>query len=140
MRLAPRITRPAPARMEKPGPFRSKAHIDFIHGLMICAATGWVGPVDAHHLLHLERPDGSVDIRGSRKRGDDLTVPLRHEVHMAAHASGRPEEYLLKHYGISCHELSQALMRVSGDHEAGLRVIERARQDSALKRRSLLNL
>lgn len=130
MRLAPRISCPSAPRMEKPQPWRSESHLAFIRALRICAATGKHGPVDAHHLIHLENPDGTIDLRGGRKRGDDLTVPLEHGIHMQAHASGRPEEWLLETYGLQCRELCQALMRVSGDHEAGRRIIERSLQDA----------
>ena len=134
MKLAPRISRPSAPRMEKPQPWRSESHLQFIRGLRICAATGKHGPVDAHHLIHIEKPDGTIDLRGGRRRGDDLTLPLDHAIHMKAHASGRPEDWLLETYGVLSRELCAALMAVSGDHDAGVRVVGRHLADARLRR------
>lgn len=102
--------------MQKPPPpIRDKKHLAWLHELPCCISGSTVNVV-AHHLLRT--PEKAM----GRKSGDNHTIPLASHIHMALHRDGN-ETRFLKQYGIDGPALARRLWEVSGDIEAGQRVL-----------------
>lgn len=124
MPLTARISRNIPSRQRMPRPGDSKAHLAFVRSLPCCVCGG---PAEAHHLLRAgDGPKGM-----GRKNLDKFALPLCFSDHRggkdSAHGHGDDEEWLASK-GIDGRALAASLWRVSGDYEAGLRIVERARR------------
>lgn len=127
-RAAPRIPRAVLKAKRKPNPRRAAQHLAFVRSLGICLACGARGPVEAMHVRG--KTDGGMGLKPS----DKFSVPGDHACHMEQHAMG--EVAFWGGVGIDPLNVSLRLWTVSGDIEAGIRIIERARQAIDLHRRS----
>jgi len=122
MLLPPRIPKTGlpPRRMKPPRPGMSRNHLAFIRSL-ICPVYPDEWPTEAHHLLRADRTRGM-----GRRAADRYAIPLSMRAHRELHDAG-DEEGWLADTGIDGRALAAALWRVSGDIQAGLRIIERTR-------------
>lgn len=137
MRRPPRISRTVPVAQAplRPQRWRSRDHLEWVRTLRFCVATGHRGAVDPHHLMHMVNPDGRREVRGHRKWGDETVIPVKRTVHDILTRSGQPEEVLRRKWGVLHRELAAALYRVSGDTDAGLRILEKHHAEAKLRLR-----
>lgn len=101
-------------------------HLAFVRSLRICVCCGAVGEVDAMHVR--AGTDGGMGI----KPADRFTLPGCRRCHQRSHDKG--ELAFWAEIGIDPVDVSCRLWTVTGDREAGLRCIFRARQAIALRR------
>lgn len=120
-----RLIRPRKSKSESKR-FVDEAHLAFIRTLP-CIACGRTG-CDVHHLLRTaERGMG-------RKSDDNHTLPMCHEQHMELHTDGNERRYLLAHAGIEDPVgLSEAIYAASGNPEAAISAIERAKKPTSVE-------
>ncbi|HUT49974.1 MAG TPA: hypothetical protein VM325_11590 [Alphaproteobacteria bacterium] len=123
MLLPPRIPKSGlPARKTKPArKGMSHDHLTFLRRLE-CPVYPGERPIEAHHLL---RADGTRGM--GRKAADRYAIPLSQRAHWELHDGGDEEAWLAAK-GIDGRALAAALWRVSGDLEAGMRIVYRAMQ------------
>lgn len=128
--MKPRIPKNLPPRQKRARDGDSKAHLAFIRSLPCCVCGN--GLTQAHHILRADdRPKGT-----GRRNHDKYALPICAFHHIAqfghdtAHGSGNDEAWLQGH-GIDGRALAAALWRVSGDLDAGLRIVERCKQVEA---------
>jgi hypothetical protein len=101
----------------------SPRHLAFIRELP--SLVPGPGSIDAAHVRYGDRRYGK-DITGmGEKPGDNWTVPLAHEVHMAQHARGEREWWAEQE--IDPIIVAAFLWAHSGNYEAGLTIIRNAR-------------
>lgn len=124
-RSPPRIPRTGIKTKRKPNPRRAAQHLAFVRSLGICLACGARGPVEAMHVR--SGTDGGMGMKPS----DRYAVPGDHTCHMEQHRIG--EVTFWGRRGIDPLNVSLRLWTVSGDIEAGIRIIERARQAIELR-------
>jgi hypothetical protein len=123
MLLPPRIPKSGlPARKTRP-PRKGMSldHLAFLRQLE-CPVYPGERPIEAHHLLRADRTRGM-----GRKAADRYAIPLSQRAHRELHDAGGEEAWLAAH-GIDGRAVAAALWRVSGDLQAGLRVVYRATQ------------
>ena len=90
---------------------RDSGHLQRIRDLPCCV--GYAVDYDlsragsAHHLVTGRNMMG-------KKAPDRDTIPLRHDRHMAAHASGDPDGWVLDRCGVHPVDMAGALYRASG--------------------------
>jgi len=131
MTYAARIPRTVIRAKRKPDPRRSVVHRRFVAAISICLGCGAEGPCEAAHVRN--KTDGGTGLRTS----DKFTVPLgalgncgcHHRQHQTGEAS------FWGALGIDPLDAACRLWTVSGDIEAGRRVIFRARQAIELRGR-----
>lgn len=120
--LAPRISRAVPGKSVVKAELRKErealGHVKLVKTLP-CAATGKVGPNDAHHLMR------GVDRGTSIKAAGRYVIPLCRKVHEEITPQGDPEAVLLERYGVTARELADALWSVSPDVAAMQRIVMR---------------
>lgn len=121
MALPARIKRDAPRPKREPRPGDSRAHLAWLKTLS-CVICG-IRADDPHHLLG--NLDGLPKGMG-RKNEDRWAVPVCRRHHDAAHAAGDDEAWFTGQ-GIDARALAAGLWRVTGDGDAGDRLIYRAR-------------
>ena len=131
---------PQPARIPRkvPGKSRVKAeakkawraedHLANVRATRLCAATHWQGPVEVHHLK--QGMDRGMSLRSEGR----YTIPLRHDVHMAAEASGATEDFLMREYGIDARALADALWAKRKTPEAMWATVSRHYWDAQLRK------
>jgi hypothetical protein len=126
MRPDPRITRTFPKWKRKPNPKRAAQHLAFIRLLpcMICGSR----PAQAAHIRRAT--DGGIGTKPS----DKFTLPLCVDHHDEQHTTG--ELTFWSFYRIDPVDQALRLWTVSGDLEAGERIVFRARQAIILKEKS----
>jgi len=117
-RAPARIPRAVVAAKRKPNPKRATQHLAFVREIGICLACGARGPVEAAHVRR--GTDGGIGVKPS----DKYSVPLDSSCHMTQHRVG--EVTFWGNLGIDPLNISLRLWTVSGDAEAGSRVIERS--------------
>jgi len=120
MLLPPRIPKSGlPARKAKP-PRKGMTldHLAFLRRLE-CPVYPGERPIEAHHLLRADRTRGM-----GRKAADRYAIPLSQRAHRELHETGDEEAWLAAK-GIDGRALAAALWRVSGDLEAGMRIVYR---------------
>ena len=99
-------------------------HLAYIRTLP-CLITGKT-PSDAAHVSMASKIWGKVERGMSRKADDRWTVPLSHDVHLnEQHVIG--EIKFWKRYGLDPLVIASRLWEVSGDIDAGMKVIRDAR-------------
>lgn len=125
MTFAARIPRTVIRARRKPDPRRSAAHLAFVRQLP-CLSCGASAPSQAAHVR------ASKDAGTGTKPGDRYTVPLCALCHHQQHQIG--ETAFFGALGIDALNISLRLWTVSGDIDAGRRVIFRARQSIDLKK------
>ena len=125
MALPARIPRVPLDHQRRPDPAKAPRHRIWIK-LLVCAVCGAPHP-DPHHLRGTFL-DGRPT--GIGRRDDRYQIPLCRRCHDATHDDGDLEGWLMRH-GIDGRALAAALWRVSGDMEAGLRIVSRARKVEA---------
>lgn len=125
MALPPRIPKVMSKHARKKREGMSRQHLTWIKTLPCCVCLGRTR--DPHHLL--ENVDGLPKGVG-RKNADKWAIPVCRLDHDQAHAAGNDEVYFRKR-DIDARSLAQALWRVSGDTEAGLRLVYRAKRRMA---------
>jgi len=120
MLLPPRIPKfGVPARKTKPArKGMSHDHLAFLRRLE-CPVYPGKQPVEAHHLLRVDRTRGM-----GRKAADRHAIPLSQRAHRELHDAG-DEEALLAAKGIDGRALAAALWRISGELDAGMRIVYR---------------
>src|SRR6266702_2644118 len=123
-RPAPRISRSVPVSKRRADPRRAAQHLAFVRLLpcVICS----IRPSQAAHVRR--GTDGGMGMKPS----DKYSTPLCAAHHDAQHASG--EITFWSFYGIDPVDCASRLWTVSGDLEAGERIVFRARQAIALRR------
>lgn len=137
MKLVPRISRVVSVAMAplRPQRLKSRQHLAWLKGLRFCAATGRRMVVDPHHLMHMVDADGRREVRGQRKWGDETAIPVGHDVHDILTRSGQPEEVLRARWGVLHRDLAAALFKVSGDDDAGFRILAKHLDEARLRLR-----
>lgn len=128
-RASPRIPRTVAKGKRKPNLRRAVQHLAFVRSLGICLACGARAQVVAMHVR------GFTDGGTGMKPSDKYTVPgCQMPCHEDQHRVG--ETAFWGRIGIDPLNVSLRLWTISGDVEAGIRIIERARQAIALHQRS----
>lgn len=113
-----RIPRSVPVSKRMPDPRRNVAHLAYVRKLS-CAACFRQGQSQAHHeSFDAEAP-------GLTLKDDKTAVPLCAECHTRRHAKGPITFWKDTDIAVG---LARALWRLSGDEEAGQRVVFRAWQ------------
>lgn len=126
-RAAPRIARTVLRSKRKPDPRRASAHLAFVRSLP-CLACGASAPSQAAHVR--SSGDGGV----GTKPADKFSLPLCPRCHLDdQHRIGELAFY--GRLGIDPVDTALRLWTVSGNAEAGERLIFRARQTIELKAR-----
>ena len=121
----PRISRDVPRGKRKPNLRRKATHLAFIR-LLPCVACGLEGFSQATHVRN--GADGGTGLKSS----DRFNLPLCGTCHMRQHARG--EVTFWGNLGIDPLDAASRLWTVSGDVEAGERIVFRARQSIELRR------
>ena len=121
MLLPPRIPKTGlpPSSSKPPRSGMSRDHLAYVRSLS-CPIYPDEGPIEAHHLLRADRTRGI-----GRRAADRYAIPLSTKAHRELHAAGDEEAWLAAR-GIGGRALAAALWRVSGDFEAGRRIVMRA--------------
>ena len=121
MPLPPRIPKTGlPPKKSKPArKGMSRDHLEFIRKLE-CPIYPGERPIEAHHLLRADRTRGL-----GRKAADKYAIPLSRKAHRELHANGDEEAWLAS-LRVDGRALAAALWRMSGDLEAGLRIVYRS--------------
>ncbi|HUT51389.1 MAG TPA: hypothetical protein VM325_18820 [Alphaproteobacteria bacterium] len=121
MLLPPRIPKTGlpSSRSKPPRSGMSRDHLAFIRSLA-CPVYPEEGEIEAHHLLRADRTRGV-----GRRAADRYAIPLSVKAHRELHIAGGEEAWLAER-GIDGRALAAALWRVSGDLEAGMRIVMRA--------------
>lgn len=117
MSLQSRIIKNISKPKRRPNPKRAAEHLKFVRSLRICLSCGMRGNVEAMHVRR--GTDGGTGTKPS----DRYTVPGCRSCHEHQHRVGE-----ITHWGeLSVDPLNVALRlwTVSGDTEAGIRVIEK---------------
>ena len=114
----------------RPNGRKDREHRQFVRslGCVICGAMAEAAHIRAGMTAGMEQRPG-----GSLKSGDRWVLPLCHQHHLE---QGAAELKFWSSRGVDQVALAEQLWRHSGDKEAGLRAIERARSGAALKNRS----
>jgi hypothetical protein len=123
MRL-PRIAKDIPRSNRKPNPRRQAEHLAFIR-MLPCIACGRSAPSQAAHVR--SGTDGGVGL----KPHDKFSTPMCAACHAKQHKVG--ELTFWSALGIDPLDTAYRLWTISGNLEAGARLIFRARQQIALK-------
>lgn len=121
MPLPPRIPKTGlPPKKSKPArKGMSRDHLTFVRKLE-CPIYPGERPIEAHHLLRADQTRGL-----GRRAADKYAIPLSRKAHQELHANG-DEEVWLANLGVDGRTLAAALWRISGNIEAGLRIVNRA--------------
>jgi hypothetical protein len=125
---APRIPRSVIKAKTRPNPRRAAVHLAFIRDIGICIACGAEGRCQAMHVRN--GSDGGMGLKPS----DKFTTPGCPSCHARQHKVG--ELTFWGELGIDPFDAACRLWTVSGDIEAGRRIVFRARQSIALHARS----
>lgn len=120
-----RIPKAMPQHRRRPDPRRAVSHLDFIREIGICIACGAEGRCQAMHIR--SSGDGATGL----KPGDKYTLPGCAMCHHEQHRVG--EVAFFGALGIDPVDFSSRLWTVSGDLDAGRRIIFRARQAIELR-------
>lgn len=135
MRPRPRIERSVPLGRRKPRtPIRAK-HLGFVKQLP-CIACGAAGPCEAAHVRMSVAEHGKFNAM-ARKPDGKYTVPLCGRCHRGDQHTKYGEPEFWSRLGIDPVDTALRLWTVSGDLEAGQRLIFRARQAIALHKGAL---
>ncbi len=129
MTYPPRIARSVPKGKRKQNMRLRPKHLEFIRQLP-CVVCG-IRPIQcfASDPAHVRcGTDGGTSLKPS----DRYTVPLCRGCHDTQHAHG--ELTFWAHYGIDPLNVALALWTISGDTEAGERIVFRARQGIELRK------
>ena len=104
----------------------SEPHLALIRRLPCCVC-GHFGATKAHHLLRVTGKSRGMGM----KNADKWAIPLCNDppngCHRRLHACGNEEAWLTAVGHIDGRALAAALWKRTGDYEAMLRIIERAR-------------
>lgn len=127
MALPARTSRNLPARKKPVRDGMSQKHLAFLRSLPCCVC-GSVHLVHAHHLLRTGEHGMGM------KSPDRFAIPLcsafsyapGNGCHQDLHAAGDEEAYLASK-GIDGRSLAASLWRVTGDREAALTILWKAR-------------
>lgn len=98
-------------------------HLEFLRTLE-CPVYPGERPIQAHHLL---RADPSRGL--SRKAADKYAIPLSAKAHRELHGAGDEENWLVSNR-IDGRALAATLWQCSGNRDAGLRIVFRARKNT----------
>lgn len=109
----------------KPDPRRAAHHLDFIREIGICIACGSAGRCQPMHIRSSR--DGGM----GTKPADKFTLPGCPACHARQHRVGELAFYA--ELGIDPLDAASRLWTVSGDLEAGRRIVFRARQAIGLR-------
>ena len=124
MTSPPRIERETPRGKRRPNPRRAAKHLEFIR-LLPCVICGR-RPAQAAHVRN--GTDGGTGLKPS----DRYSLPLCFIHHDAQHATG--ELTFWAFYRVDPVDCASRLWTVSGQIEAGERIVFRARQAINLRR------
>jgi hypothetical protein len=137
MRAAPRIPRELPQPARKRSMRVRVKHREFVRSLPCVACGGWSnwppGSLNSECAHVRMGTDGGTALKPS----DRYTVPLcggPEGCHARQHQIGEPRFWSA--LGVDPLDLALRLWTVSGDLDAGVRAVERARQSIALHRRA----
>ena len=119
-----RIPKTMPQHRRKPNPRYAAAHLDFVRSIGICIACGAEGRCQAMHVRN--KTDGGAGLKPS----DKFSLPGCAECHARQHRQG--ELTFWSGLGIDPLDAACRLWTISGNLEAGRRIIFRARQSIAL--------
>lgn len=120
--MKPRIQKaPLNHQRIKPGRQQSLKHLNWLRSLE-CPIYPGLRPIQSHHLLRADPQRGM-----GRKAADKFAIPLCRKAHNELHRDGDEDAYLSSH-GIDGRALAARLWKLTGDSEAGLRAVERAKK------------
>lgn len=124
--MKPRIEKTGISKSTRPRDVpRAFKHLEFIRSLPCCVCAPGAMPfsVVPHHLMRI----GDGRPRGQYRNADRWTIPMCFQHHLGLHELGNEEKHLTAK-GIDGRGLAQALWKVSGDYDAGLRIVERCKK------------
>lgn len=105
------------------GRVKDNAHLDFIRQLPCVISGKW--PVDAAHVRYADLDRGKDYTGKGVKPSDKWVLPLHRDIHSKQHSMS--ERKFWEGLGIDPLNLCEELYRISGDLEAGRRLINEAR-------------
>lgn len=115
-------------KLKSRGRQRDEKHLAFIR-ILPCLVSGSNFNVEAAHIRYSDAKWKKFNPGFGQKPHDFWTVPLSAEMHrlgrLAQH-QGNEREFWERH-GIDPLPIAQALYAISGDYEAGLKIIREAR-------------
>lgn len=117
MALQSRIIKNIAKPKRRPNPKRAAQHLAFVRSLGICLCCGERGRVEAAHVR--KGTDGGTGTKPS----DRFAVPLLPHCHSRQHRVG--EVTFWGELGVDPLNVALRLWTVSGDTDAGIRVIEK---------------
>lgn len=106
---------------------RSEKHLAFIRSLP-CLVSGSNFNVEAAHIRYSDAAWGKINPGIQRKPDDCWTVPLsaaKHRLDPDSQHNGDEREFWERH-GIDPLRIARDLWAISGDYEAGLKIIREA--------------
>ena len=118
-RKAARQSRPKSEKADR-GRVRDNGHLAFVRRLP-CACGCLRTPCDAAHVRYADLARGKTATGMAVKPSDCWTVPLTRACHEAQH--GMNERAFWSSKGVDPLDLAERLYAVSGDEEAGARII-----------------
>ncbi len=127
MRAAPRISRKAPIHNRKPKEGLRPRHLEFVRQLP-CVCCGRPAPSEAAHV-RMSRADLGKANAMSSKPDDKYAVPLCSRCHTGDQHTKFGEPEFWARLGIDPLDLALRLWAVTGNIEAGIRAVFRARQN-----------
>ena len=130
-RAAPRIPRELVKWTRRPDTRKKRWHLDFVRSLRICIACGRGGPVHAAHVRLNSAEYNTFNTKG-RKPDDKFALPVCASCHLGDQHSVEGEPQFWARLGIDPLDAALQLYRISGNYDAAMRTIERARQSIAL--------
>lgn len=118
MRAPPRIPRTVMKGKRQPNPKRSALHLQFIRDIGICLACGARGQIVAAHVRR--GTDGGTGTKPSDRYSVCLCAPCHDRQH------NRGELAFWSELGVDPLNICLRLWTISGDVEAGRRIVERS--------------
>lgn len=125
-RKAARQSRPKSEKAHR-GRERDNGHLAFVRRLP-CACGCLRTPCDAAHVRYADLTRGKTATGMAVKPSDKWTVPLTRACHEEQHGTNERAFWASK--GIDPLDLAERLYAVSGDEEAGARIIKNATKGS----------
>ena len=110
----------------KPRRETAKDHLRFIRSLE-CPIYPGSRPIEAHHLLRADPKRGM-----GRKAADRYVIPLSKLAHIDLHLCGDEVAYLGR-FGIDGRALAAKLWKISGDTDAALVTVGKAKRVTRVK-------
>lgn len=115
------------SRKGQGGRLRDDRHLKFIRRLP-CLVSGRTGQIDAAHIRYGDPKFDKPGTPMARKPDDKWTVPLNHMIHLYDQHQNNERQWWIDK-GIDVLQVATDLYRVSGDLDAGFRIVHDARRN-----------